>query len=282
MKAEQPGRAGEPSYADMAEPVKRKVACVVQVLLAITLCVLGGQQSTAQVAATRQPVLVELFTSEGCSDCPPADALLALLDATQFVPGVDAIVLSEHVTYWDRQGWRDPFSLQEMTDRQAQYVARFGLKSAYTPQMVVDGGTQFVGNNPHALSQALEAAGRTKKLLLMIEDARWTGRSVRFAVRGQANPNVQLTAALAEDATRSEVKRGENAGRTLHHVAVVRAMKDFGTHAMDGRTLELHGSGMSADASADAPVRLVVFLTDRNTGRVEAVAEQTLKRSSGT
>jgi hypothetical protein len=135
-------------------------------LLLAVLCVsveppVHAQQGPAPTP--RQPVLVELFTSEGCSDCPPADALLARLDATQFVPDAQAIVLSEHVTYWDHQGWRDPFSLEELTARQEQYVRRFGLDSSYTPQMVVDGAAQFVGNDPRALSRALATAAAAPK-----------------------------------------------------------------------------------------------------------------------
>lgn len=237
-----------------------------------------GQSVQAASAEHRKPVLVELFTSEGCSDCPPADALLARLDATQFVPGVRAIVLSEHVTYWNHEGWNDPFSMQTFDERQQEYVYRFRLQGSYTPQVVVDGAAQLVGNDPGALNRALEQAEATSKLPLAIEDAHWAGKGVRFAVHGTADPGARLEAALAEDATRSEVSRGENAGRTLHHVAVVRVLKEFGSNAMDGRPLELGGTDFSKGASATTPVRLVVFLANRKTGRVEAVAEQTLTR----
>jgi hypothetical protein len=224
----------------------------------------------------RQPVLVELFTSEGCSDCPPADALLARLDASQFVAGAQAIVLSEHVTYWNHLGWRDPFSFDEMTQRQQQYVTRFALDSAYTPQIVVDGAQEVVGNSVSAVTRAVTTAAAAPKQPLAIQDAQWVNGSVRFAVRAAAG-NATLTAVLAENATRSQVARGENAGRTLHHVAVVRVLKDFGSKAADGRPLQLSAASLSPD-DASGPIRLVVFLTDRRTGHVTAVAEQTLHR----
>jgi hypothetical protein len=236
-----------------------------------------AQQATS--APLRQPVLVELFTSEGCSDCPPADALLARLDSTQFVPGAQAIVLSEHVTYWDHQGWRDPFSLEEMTSRQEQYVHRFGLDSSYTPQMVVDGATQLVGNNAQAMSRAVAIAAAAPKKTLEIRSANWASGTVLFSVRGAEDSSTRLVAALAEDATHAEVSRGENAGRTLHHVAVVRVMKEFGSDALDGRQLRLTATHVPDGDDSKGTIRLVVFQVDHKSGRVVAAAEQTLHTS---
>lgn len=247
--------------------------CLITVFEVIGFALSGSSQSL-QLATSphRQPVLVELFTSEGCSDCPPADALLARLDTTQFVPGAQAIVLSEHVTYWNHLGWRDPFSLEQMDQRQQRYGSRFALDGVYTPQVVVDGTEQMVGNDSAAVSRAMARASLAPKVELAIDSAQRIDGGVQFSIRGTA-PNANLVAALAEDATRSEVARGENAGRTLHHVAVVRVLKDFGSNAKG--TLKLSGSNLTP-ATGGMPVRLVVFLTDRKSGRVLGVAERSL------
>ena len=239
---------------------------------------LSGQSPSTAQTSQRVPVLIELFTSEGCSDCPPADRLLGELDARQPVSGVHAIVLSEHVTYWDRQGWRDPFSLDAMTNRQEQYVRRFGLDSSFTPQMVVDGTTQFVGGNAKALVAALDKASETAKQPLRIEGARWDHGAAVFSVRGTASKDAKIFAALAIDVTHHEVSSGENKGRTLNHTAVVRVMKEFPGDVADGRPLKLAGGPLADKKEASGPVRLVVFLADRKTGHVLGAAEQTLQQ----
>jgi hypothetical protein len=252
-------------------------------LLASTAFVISVSAQSPPSASDqgRVPVLVELFTSEGCSDCPPADRLLEELDAKQFVPGAQAIVLSEHVTYWNHLGWRDPFSLDEMDFRQKEYGARFNLDSIYTPQAVIDGTSQLVGNNADGVAKAVEHAASTPKKPLTIADAHWENGSVSFAVKGAADSGSRLVAVLAADGTGPKITRGENAGRTIHHVAVVRAIKEFGSNAADGKTLRLSGGNLAHD-QASTPARLVVFLVDRKSGHVTAVSEQTLNLQTPT
>jgi hypothetical protein len=237
-----------------------------------------AQSASAGADETRVPVLVELFTSEGCSDCPPADRLLEELDTKQFVPGAQAIVLSEHVTYWNHDGWTDPFSLTDIDQRQKDYGDRFRIDSVYTPQMVIDGAAQMVGNNAEAVTSAVTKAAATPKKPLTIADAHWDGGAAMFTVHGGADSGAKLVAVLAEDATQSQVARGENAGRMLHHVAVLRSIKDFGSGVADGKELRLSGGSLSHRKEGVAPARLIVFLVDRKTGHVTGVAEQPITK----
>ncbi len=265
-------------------PVSLARHCGAAVVLGATLAGVwmhpASAQSTQPVSGeSRAPVLVELFTSEGCSDCPPADRLLEELDAKQFIPGAQAIVLSEHVTYWNHQGWTDPFSLPDIDERQKEYGDRFRLDSVYTPQMVIDGAVQMVGNDAAAVTRAVASAAQSAKKPLTIADAHWDGGAAMFTVHGATDSSTKLVAVLAEDATQSQVARGENAGRMLHHVAVLRSIKDFGAYGLDGKQLRLSGGSLSHHKGDSPPARLIVFLVDRKTGHVTAVAEQPLKAS---
>ena len=226
----------------------------------------------AQANSADRPVLVELFTSEGCSSCPPADALLSQLDARQPISGAHVIVLSEHVTYWNEGGWRDPFSSEEMTDRQARYVRHFGLDSSYTPQAVVDGAWQLVGSDSRKMVADLKLALASPKVELSTQNAQWSGDTVKFSLHSEATSATAVTAVLAEDSAQTTVLRGENGGRTLQHVAVVRALKEMSPNTQDGRPLSL-----KMPASSSSAIRLVVFATDKN-GHVIALNEQTLRR----
>jgi hypothetical protein len=248
-------------------------------LLAILLGPGNAASAAANETAARRPVLVELFTSEGCSSCPPADALLTRLDETQFVPGAQVIALSEHVTYWNQDGWHDPFSMDAMTDRQKRYQDRFGLSEVYTPQVVVDGAAQMVGSDEGKLTAAVAQAATAAKAELTIQDAQWTGNAVKFSVKGAADTKTVLVAALAEDSAQTAVKAGENKGRNLRHVAVVRVLEEMGKGADDGRALTLKApASKPGEAGASGPMRLVVFVADRHNGHVLAAAEHTISR----
>src|SRR5260221_626270 len=157
----------------------------VLVLLPISLPHMRAMDGHAVAVAdsdSRIPVLVELFTSEGCSSCPPADALLERLDRSQPVSGAELIVLSEHVDYWNDIGWKDPFSSHEYSERQSAYAAQFGLGSIYTPQIVVDGHFELVGSDERRATQAIERARKVRKIPVSISltDERMTRGVVLF------------------------------------------------------------------------------------------------------
>ncbi len=186
------------------------------VLLALPLIVM--------TSTPRTPVLVELFTSEGCSSCPPADNALARLAQKQPVEGVELIALGFHVDYWDYLGWKDPYGSPEYGERQRRYALEGDENRVYTPQMVVDGTRSFVGGEDEARAQAALAGKRPKVPLRLT--ARVDGDTVVVRVRTETAPErgLELWAALAEEGLSSDVTRGENAGRKLAHAAVVRTM----------------------------------------------------------
>ena len=196
--------------------------------LAVSLLALLG---AAQAQAQERPIVVELFTSEGCSSCPPADALLAELARRK-----DVLALSFHVDYWDRLGWKDPFSSHQATERQQRYADLFRLRSVYTPQMVVDGRREAVGSDRSAVESALAAASRTRggAPAALAPD----GNRVRIRL-GPADAAASGSVLLIGFDRRhaSAVERGENSGRTLAHVDVVRSIDEVGR--FDGKAAEI-------------------------------------------
>lgn len=190
--------------------------------MALAALAIGAQPSRAPV-----PVVVELFTSEGCSSCPPADAVLSKLGKEATVAGAQLIPLGLHVTYWDQLGWKDPASLQAATDRQQEYGRGvFGVDNVYTPQAVVDGRTQLVGSDEGALRVAIAKAAAEPHVSVHLRASVRADEVVATVetdqTPGQAREPVQNIFFITEDGLTSIVKRGENGGRTLRNDAVVR------------------------------------------------------------
>lgn len=191
----------------------------------------GATAAANPIGELRRPVLVELFTSEGCSSCPPADELLRKLDRTQPLNDARIVVLSEHVDYWDDGKWRDPFSSHAYSERQDAYASRFGLDTVYTPQMVVDGRFEAVGSNEQRALRVIESAAQTDKAIVALSATRFNGDAVVTHIEAGALPSIagsdsaDIEVALADESDESHVGGGENGGRTLMHVAVLRALK---------------------------------------------------------
>jgi hypothetical protein len=258
----------------------------------IVLCILmftltARPQDTSATNARRgttavSPILVELFTSEGCSSCPPADRLLQDLDGQQPVPGAHLIVLSEHVDYWNHDGWKDPFSSSLLTDRQNSYVTHFGLSSAYTPQMIVDGSAEFVGNSSQQAQAALQRALTLKKTEVLISSILVDGTTLRAHVSaGLLIPpgpsHAEVFVVIAFNHAESQVAAGENKGHRLRHVGVVRSLTKVGT--VD-RKKSFDADIRLALSPSDNPenLRVVAFVQTPGPGKVLGAAVQPVSR----
>ncbi|MGB6668375.1 MAG: DUF1223 domain-containing protein [Candidatus Acidiferrum sp.] len=231
--------------------------------------------------AERIPVVVELFTSEGCSSCPPADTLLSKLATLQPVAGAEIIALEEHVDYWNQDGWVDPFSDAEWTWRQQQYVAKFKGNSPYTPQLVVDGQSQFSGNNPRDAIQAIRVDAQHAKTQVSITAEDSTKKDTeQLEVRvgnASASPDQEpadVWVAVTEQGLQNAVKAGENAGKEVQHAAVVRSLHKIGTlSAKDSSPFDAHQEVKFKSNWKRANLRIVVFVQERKSLRILGAAE---------
>src|SRR5215813_15058916 len=200
------------------------------------LIFLSGSNSTVQSvnhvqnSAGSPAVLVELFTSEGCSSCPPADKLLIDLDQGGAKNGVTLITLSEHVDYWNRFGWKDPFSSVLYSQRQEEYSRALKFEDVYTPQMIVDGRNAFVGSQRQTALQAIEKAADAPKADVQLAVEAAPGGSASVSIKIGSIPEIsrgdkaEVFLAVAESGLHSKVARGENAGREITHTAVARKL----------------------------------------------------------
>lgn len=242
---------------------------------------LDGAAADQPATSARVPVLVELFTSEGCSSCPPADELLARLDE-QPLAGAEIIALSEHVDYWNRLGWADPFSSSAFSERQSVYANVFNRDDVYTPEMVVDGREEFVGSNTSRAKEAITAATRTPKASVMLSIKQTmkaeSSNAIPLAVRIENLPPVAagdtaaVVLAITESGLRSDVRRGENSGRKLNHTAVVRKLSVIGSVAAKQGAFTAEPTARVESAWKREQLKAVVFVQERTSRHVLGAA----------
>lgn len=222
------------------------------------------------------PVVVELFTSEGCSSCPPADALLGKLDQERNAQP-QVIVLGEHVDYWNDLGWKDRFSSADFSRRQNQYARQFKLNSVYTPQMVIDGRYQLVGNNEGSVREKISAAAHKPKATAITLS--WNQGKLTVNARGPVRGSEGIFLAITENGLSTSVARGENSGRTLRHSGVVRTLhkigKISGGHFSSTVPVELQPGWKPEN------LRVVVFAQSEGTGEVLGAASLDARPTAG-
>jgi hypothetical protein len=245
------------------------------------LSALLGATATGSLAqkTARTPVLIELFTSEGCETCPAADKYLQQLLREQPIGGVEIIAMAEHVDYWNRLGWTDPFSSALFSKRQNYYADFFKHDSVYTPQIIVNGIRELRGKD--GTKPIEEAAnGSTGSIKLSIENVRENTVSIGVTIANlppiSTGDRAVVSLAVTEDDLDSNVLRGENSGRKLKHMAVVRSLRAIG-EASGERT------GLSADVALETnwkrdDLGLVAFVQETNGRRVLASARIRLKQ----
>jgi hypothetical protein len=241
---------------------------------------LAAAPQSAPAQAERTPVLVELFTSEGCSTCPPADILLGKLASLQPIAGAEIIALEEHVDYWNHDGWVDSYSSLDWTIRQQEYAAHFKTKSPYTPQMIVDGLSQFVGTNAREAQVSIQEALQHPKAQITI-NAESTSKSdaarIEVRVGNLSGASIQEPAdvwvAVTESNLETAVKAGENAGKNVQHAAVVRSLHKIGAvQVKDSSQFAATQQIKFKSNWKTENLRIVVFVQERKSLRVLGVA----------
>jgi len=248
-------------------PSARTIATsvVAAAVLAASFAMRGAAPAPVRIGDT--PVLVELFTSHGCSSCPPADRLLSYMKHDPPLRG-RVVLLAYHVDYWDQLGWKDPFSSKAWTERQAEYVRTFRLQSAYTPQVIVGGAQYMVGSDSGRVYAAVAAeSGRRPEAKVRV-----TVKDGVADVSAEGKGDVQL--AVYEDGVTTRILRGENAGRTITNDAIVRQLTRIGS--VDGKPFMRRVQLTLDPAWNRTRLGVVAFVQDAKTRRVAAVAEATL------
>lgn len=250
----------------------------ISLLLAPTIALATAKvESSPSDANGSHPVLIELFTSEGCSSCPPADIILQRLDDFQPIAGAQLIVLSEHVTYWDHDGWKDPNSLQALTDRQSAYETQLGEKDSFTPQFVVDGTREVLINHIEQMEDVLNKAKDEPRIPVRISDVKLDpGDPTVLRCHIETDPNeihnADVYVAVALNHFESQVLKGENGSKHLVHVAVVQQLAKIGKSGK-GKSFAQDVQLKLKPGTDPNNVRVVAFVQESGPGRLLGAAQ---------
>ena len=219
--------------------------------------------------SAKQKVLVELFTSEGCSSCPPADKALAFLQEQQPIANAEVIALGFHVDYWDYIGWKDIYAKRDYTKRQQDYAETFRLSSSYTPQMVVDGSLEFVGNSSNKATNAIASSTQIQK-----GEVELTRNGDKLSIKITDLPKHSgstVFIVIAEDNLSSDIKRGENSGSKLIHQAVVRELSETRLISPDQSSANFETSVNIKSDWKKQDLKFVVFVQENESKKVIGV-----------
>jgi hypothetical protein len=261
-----------------------KLCCLLSLTLGLAaFCQSGSSQATAtdsNRAGQRVPVVLELFTSEGCSSCPPADALLARVAEQQPVAGADVIALEEHVDYWDHQGWVDPFSSAQWTQRQRDYSLRLADHGVYTPELVVNGRSGFVGSRVAETYRAITGEvgqAHTDLVVSVLKSDKNNHERVRVEagklLGTQQDDNAEVWLAVTETGLHSAVSGGENAGQDLHHAPVVRWLHKAGNATPNAEPSFIGESDLKLDSAwKRTNLRIAAFVQEKRSRHIIGAA----------
>jgi hypothetical protein len=252
-------------------------SCVSQTV--VNQQVAADQPIQVSDAKAKPNVLVELFTSEGCSSCPPADRALAFLQKEQPNSQAEIITLGFHVDYWNNLGWKDEFSSDLFTQRQQFYARKFSLNSVYTPQMVIDGKFEAVGSNLGKIQQAISTAASEVKAKIDVTNQNHVLRIDISQIPIREDATVYL--AIAENNLTSNVKRGENAGNQLGHISVVRELKMLGKIEESSEKFSLDYQYQIDSNWKMQNVKLVIFIQENISRKILGIKSMTARSNGG-
>jgi hypothetical protein len=251
---------------------------VLGILIAGSLRMAGGRESASAVpvGGHNAIVLAELFTSEGCSSCPPADEILSRLVQQQPVTGVTVLGLSEHVDYWNRLGWVDPFSSASFSKRQSEYAARvFRSRDVFTPQLVIDGSQEEVGSDAKGVYRKIAQAAQVPKAVVnVVAGLPSATTALQIRIKVDVPPDIivreasDVVIAIAEDNLASDVRHGENGGKLLKHSCVVRRLLTAGTLMPQTRGWSGTTSVAIAPEWKSADLKVIGFLQEQQSRRI--------------